>query len=90
MQSGFINLEQDDPIAIEAFLEFLYTDFVSEERLKATAKELLVVASKYQVSLLSKKVEIYIIIIIYYSFPIIIILSYYYNIITIIPSINNI
>jgi hypothetical protein len=56
MQSGLINLEEDDPIAIEVFLEFLYTDFVSEQTLKAIAKELLVVASKYQVSLLSKNV----------------------------------
>mgnify|MGYP003386235923 FL=1 len=54
MQSGVINLQEDDPIAIEAFLEFLYTDFVSEEILKTAAKELLVVSSKYQVSLLSK------------------------------------
>jgi hypothetical protein len=57
-QSGLINLEDDDPVAIEAFLEFLYTDFVSEETLQNSGKELLVVASKYQVSLLSKFINI--------------------------------
>lgn len=55
MQTGLISLEEDDPIAIEAFLEFLYTDFVSEQTLQSSGKELLVVASKYQVSLLSKQ-----------------------------------
>ena len=53
MQSGQINMEDDDPTAMEAFLEFLYTDFVSEETFNFNAKELLVVAAKYQVSLLS-------------------------------------
>ena len=55
MQSGVISLEEDDPAAMETFLEFLYTDFVSEVTLKDIAKDLLIVASKYQVSLLSKK-----------------------------------
>lgn len=54
VQRGIVTLEEDDPTAIESFLEFLYTDFVSEQTLKSLAKELLIVASKYQVSLLSK------------------------------------
>ena len=54
MQSGQLNLEDDDPGAIEVFLQFLYTDFVSDETLNRVSKELLIVASKYQVTLLSK------------------------------------
>mmetsp|Transcript_23081 Transcript_23081/g.33804 ORF Transcript_23081/g.33804 Transcript_23081/m.33804 type:complete len:368 (+) Transcript_23081:142-1245(+) len=51
--TGMISLEEEDPTVMEHFLNFLYTDYCSEKVLSEYARELLVVAAKFQVSLLS-------------------------------------